>query len=78
LKITLLPHANRQMRLRRVSEDEVRQTVIDPDRAWPGRFRRVIAERDYEARTIRVIYNMGKDEAVVVTVIRRRSRGGSL
>ena len=78
MKITLLPHAIQRMRLRHVSEDEVHQTVEDPDRAWPGKLGRTIAERDYEAHTTRVIYNAGKDEAVVVTVIRWRSRGGSL
>jgi hypothetical protein len=77
LKITLLPHATEQMHLRHVSEEQVRQTVEDPDRDWPGRLRRIIAERDYGARTIRVIYNVGTNEAVVVTVVRKRSRGGS-
>ena len=76
MRITLLPHATEQMQLRHVSEDQVRQTVEDPDRAWQGRFRRIIAERDYEARTLRVIYNVGTNEAVVVTVVSRRSRGG--
>jgi hypothetical protein len=78
LKITLLPHATEQMQLRHVSEDQVRQTVEDPDRSWPGRLRRIIAERDYGTRTVRVIYNVGTDEAVIVTVVSRRSRGGSL
>ena len=79
MKITLLPHAIDEMHKRGVSEEQVRETVEQPDSALEGRHRRIVAERWVElergGRYVRVVYNQeGADEAVVVTVITHRRR----
>jgi hypothetical protein len=76
VRITLLPHAIEQMRKRGISEEQVRLTVQRPERTREGRLGRVVAERLFSdakgGYLVRVPYNVGQDEAVVVTVIKRR------
>lgn len=79
VKIALIPHALDQMHKRGVNEDQVRQTVENPDTKREGRLRRTVAEKWFElergGRFVRVVYNQeGADEAVVVTVITHRRR----
>ena len=79
MKITLLPHAIDEMHRRGVSEDQVRETVEQPDSMMEGRLRRTVAEKWIElergGRYVRVVYNQeGADEIVVVTVITHRRR----
>lgn len=73
---TFLPHVQDQMKLREVSEREVVETVTTPDRVRVGRFGRIIAEKDFGARVLRVVYNEGQDEAVIITAIPIKKRGG--
>jgi Domain of unknown function (DUF4258) len=72
-----LSHAEVQMEDRGVSAEQVVRTVIEPDRLRIGRFGRFIAEKDFGARILRVVYNEGQDEYVIITVIPLRKRGGS-
>ena len=77
VKITLIPHALDRMNQCSVSEEQVRQTVENPDAKTEGRLSRTVAEKRFEdekgARYVRVVYNQeGADEAVVVTVFTHR------
>jgi Domain of unknown function (DUF4258) len=75
MKITYLPHAGLRMRERGISEVEVRAVLGSPDREYPGRLGRTVAERVLPGRrlAIKVVYNRGQeDERIVVTVERGR------
>ena len=74
--ITFLPHAQEQMALRGISAEDVAQTIVSPDQSRVGRFGRIIAERDFGARVLRVVYNEGQEEAVVITAVPIRKIGG--
>jgi hypothetical protein len=70
MKITYLPHAKRRMRERKISEDEVRMVLEDPDTVYQGNLGRTVAERTFEGRRLatKVVYNHElEDEFVVVT-----------
>ena len=71
-----MPHAQEQMAVRGVSVEEAVETIRSPDRTGVGRFGRIVAEKDFGARVLRVVYNEGQDEAVVITVVPIRKRGG--
>jgi hypothetical protein len=77
VNLVFLPHAREQMQERHVSEEEVRETLESPDSAWTGRFGRIVVEKDFVTYILRVIYNEGVNEAVIITVIRKRKRGGA-
>ncbi len=64
------------MERRGISAEEVAETIIDPDKAYTGRFGRIVAEKDFGARILRVVYNEGQDEAMVITAMPIRKRGG--
>jgi len=75
MRITLLPHAKDQMAERGISDDEVRTTLQEPDREYPGNLGRTVAERTPPGvlLAVKVVYNLGAgDERVVVTVMRGR------
>ena len=72
-----LPHAQAQMRDRNVSVREVMETIMAPDSLRTGRFGRLIAERDFGTYVLRVVYNEGQDEYVIITAIPIRKRGGA-
>ncbi len=71
-----LPHVQEQMERRGISPEEIAQTIISPDRSYIGRFGRIVAEKDFGVRVLRVIYNEGQDEAVVITAMPIRKIGG--
>ena len=64
------------MERRGISAEEVAQTVISPDRSYTGRFGRIVAEKDFGAQILRVVYNEGQDEAIVITAVPIRKIGG--
>ena len=56
---------------RGISEEEVRDTLAEPDVEYPGNLGRTIAERVPTGRrlAVKVVYNRGlEDERIVVTV----------
>ncbi len=77
MKITLLPHAREQMEKRRISVEEVVETVASPHEQGAANFGRIYSQKEIGHRRIRVIYNQGADEAVVVSVMLRRREGGA-
>jgi len=60
----------------RVSQEEARLTVVQPDEEGAANFGRLFAQKVIGHRRLRVIYNRGADEAVVVSVMLRRREGG--
>jgi hypothetical protein len=79
LKIVFLPHALRRMEERRISEEEARITLEEPDLEYPGNLGRAVAERVFPSKRLatKVVDNLGpEDERVVVTVERGRPIGG--
>ncbi len=60
-----------------VSEDEVRSVLEEADEEGAANFGRVYSQKQVEHRRIRVIYNQGADEAVVISVMLRRREGAS-
>ncbi len=61
---------------RRISKPEVRLTVGQPEEEGAAKKGRRYAQKQIGRRRIRVIYNRGEDEAVVITVMLRRMGGG--
>jgi hypothetical protein len=75
MRITLLPHALERMELYGISEDAVRSVLAEADEAGQANFGRFYSQKTIGHRKIRVIYNQGADEAVVITVMLRRRDG---
>jgi Domain of unknown function (DUF4258) len=76
MRVTFLPHALMQMRARGISEGEARVVVGQPDEEGVANFGRLYAQKVIGHRRIRVVYNQGADEIVVVSVMLRRREGG--
>jgi len=78
MRVTFLPHALEKMAERGVSEEEVRLVVGQPEEEGDANLGRRYAQKQIGRRRIRVVYNRGADEVVVVTVMfRRRESAGS-
>ena len=75
MKVTLLPHARERMELYDISEEAVRSVLEEADEQGQANFGRLYAQKLIRHRLIRVVYNQGAGETVVVTVMLRR-RGG--
>lgn len=65
------------MELYEISEEEVLQVLDQPDEEGEANLGRLYSQKQIGQRRIRVIYNRGADEAVVVTVMLRRREGAS-
>ncbi len=76
MRVTFLPHALEKMTEREISETEVRLVVGQPEEEGEANLGRRYAQKQIGQRRIRVVYNRGVDEAVVVTVMLRRREGG--
>jgi hypothetical protein len=76
MRITFLPHALEDMEERNVSEEWVRTTVEEPDFIGEGDYGRLVADRRLGRTAVRVVYNVGRGEYVIVAVMRRRRVGG--
>jgi hypothetical protein len=75
IRITFLPHALERMAEYGVAEEEVRLVVGQPDAEGTANLGRRYAQKVIGHRRIRVVYNRGTDEAVVVTVMLLRREG---
>ena len=76
MKITYLPHAREQMEERGVPEERVRAAIEEPEYTGEGDYGRLVADRRFGSTVVRVIYNVGREEYIVVSVMRRRRLGG--
>lgn len=75
MKITLLPHARERMETHDITEQEVRSVLEEADDKGQANFDRLYSQKLIGHRIIRVIYNQGADETVVVSVMLRRRDG---
>lgn len=75
VRFIFLPHALEDMEERNVSEEWVRATVEEPDFTGEGDYDRLVADRRFGRTVVRVVYNMGSGEYVIVAVMRRRRIG---
>ncbi len=69
MKVTLTRHARRQMKWRKIREDEVRSVVETPDSVSDSIKGRENAFKSVEGRLIKVTYRMDGDDAVVITAM---------
>ncbi len=76
VRFSYVPHARERMEEFGISESEVRLTVGQPEEEGDANLGRRYAQKQIGRRRIRVIYNRGAGEAVVVTVMLRRTEGG--
>lgn len=77
MKITILPHARERMEQYGVTEDEVRNVLEEADEEGEANFGRRYSQKQVGHRRIRVIYNQGAEEAVVISVMLRGREGTS-
>jgi Domain of unknown function (DUF4258) len=73
-RVTFLPHARERMEQYGITEEEVRSVLKEPSEEGAANFGRSYAQKLFSGRLVRVIYNVGMDEAVVVSVMLRRKR----
>ena len=64
------------MRRRGISEEEARRVLEEPVEEDEANFGRFYAQKVIGHRRIRVVYNQGADEIVVVSVMLLRREGG--
>lgn len=71
MDLVFLPHVRRRMEERRITEDEVRAVLKEPDIEYPGERGRIVAERTFPGRrlALKVVYNLSLEphERIVVT-----------
>jgi hypothetical protein len=77
MRITYLPHARERMEEFGIAVADVYRVISEPDEEGDANKGRRYAQKQIGRRRIRVIYNQGADEAVVVTVMLRRREGGA-
>ena len=75
MKVAFLPHARERMEQYGVSEDEVRNVLEEADEEGEANFGRLYSQKQIGHHRIRVIYNQGADESVVISVMLRRREG---
>jgi Domain of unknown function (DUF4258) len=72
-RVTFLPHARERMEQYGITEEEVRSVLEAPGEEETANFGRRYAQKLLSSRLlVRVIYNVGMDEAVIVSVMLRR------
>jgi hypothetical protein len=64
------------MRWRRVSEAEVRESLINPDRTEPSIERRINVHKWVGGRLLKVTYVNDDSKLVVITVLEKERVGG--
>ncbi len=74
-RFTFLPHAREQIEERGIAEEQVRATVEDPEWTGHGDYGRFVADRRFGRGVVRVVYNAGHEENVIISVMRRRRVG---
>lgn len=75
MRFMFLPHARAQMEERGITGEEARVTVEEPDWEGKGVHGQLVADRRSDGGAVRVIYNVGEEEYIVISVMRRRRAG---
>lgn len=75
MRIIYTHHARQRMKQRNVEEQEVEETLRDPDELEAGDNGGTIAIRQYEGREVRVVFNeIEEDVYLIYTVMKPKSR----
>ena len=78
MRITYTNHARQRMIQRKVSAEQVTETLESPDEVIPGETGEEIAVKRFGTREVRVVYQeMDVGNFVVYTVMKPRVHGGS-
>lgn len=65
---SLMAHAVIRAKQRRISEDDIRQTLLFPDRTYPGRANKWVSIKVISGRRIKAVWVMENGQQVVITV----------
>ena len=71
-RVTFLPHARERIEQYGITEEKVRSVLQEPSEEGAANLDRSYVPEAPSSRLVRVIYNVGMDEAVVVFVMLRR------
>jgi hypothetical protein len=69
MSIRISRHAQRQMKWRKISEDEVESTIANPDKRQDSIMGRKNAFKALGGRQIKVTYCFEDDDIVIVTTV---------
>ena len=69
IKFTFSHHARQRMKEKSITELEVKQTVLNPDRWYYGDYGEINSIKDFGIKKIRVPYISSPDEIKIITVI---------
>ena len=75
MKITYTRHAQFRMETRKISKDMVREALTAPDETDTGYKNRKIVYKNFTQGTIKVVYNMEKDNLVIISVMWQEQEG---
>ncbi len=62
-------HARERMKLRKISPDMVRDTVLHPEKVTQGYRNRKLAYRSYREGVLKVVYSEKPDAIVIISTI---------
>lgn len=69
MKIKYSRHAKRQMKWRKIAEEEVKEAINNPDKTEDTVRGRRNAFKNVGGRLLKITYKDGKDEAIVITAM---------
>jgi hypothetical protein len=69
MSIRISRHAQRQMKWRKIAEDEVESTIADPDRQQDSIKGRKNAFKTFGGRLVKVTYCREEEDIVIVTAV---------
>lgn len=68
MKVVFIPHALERMKERGIPEELVIEILNFPEKVSTGYFGRKIAQKKLNGKIVRVVYEEGGNEIVVITV----------
>ncbi len=75
MQIIFTRHARQRMKQRKVTEEQIQETLLNPDEIETGDNGGDMAIRRYGGREVRVVYNEPEEDVyIILTVIKPRVR----
>ena len=72
IKFNFSRHARDRMEQKSISELEVKQTVLNPDKWYYGEYGEINAVKDFGIKKVRIPYISNPNEIKIITVILER------
>jgi hypothetical protein len=69
MRIIYTRHAKQRMSQRRVSEDQVAETLASPDKLIPGESGEEIAVKRFGAREVRIVYRETDEGSILIYTV---------